>query len=110
MRIISAVLNGINELTDDQQGGVAGIVMNVFQSLIHHGLAAVIELHHPVTLQLQDLTEHLKVDGQHLRHKNRIFFFHLLREEQPSGGIITKFCHYATPDVRMRTGFSPGPP
>ena len=33
--VIAAVLDGVDQLSDDQQGGVAGVVVDIFQPLVH---------------------------------------------------------------------------
>ena len=38
VRIISAVFHGLDQLTDDQKGRVAGVVMYVFLPLLHNGV------------------------------------------------------------------------
>ena len=86
--VIAAVLDGVHKLADDQQGGVAGVVVDVFQTLVHHVAAVVVQLVHLVALQQQQLAEQLKVDGQHLRHQNGVFVPHLLGEQQTAGLIV----------------------
>jgi len=44
VRVVTAVFDGVNKLADDQQGGIAGVVMDVFQPLVNDGAAVVAEL------------------------------------------------------------------
>ena len=88
MGIIAPVLNGVHKLPDDQQGGITGVVVDIFQALVHHVFAVVVQLHHVVALQGEDLAEHLKVDGQHLGHEDGIFLLHLLGEEKAAVFVI----------------------
>ena len=91
--VVAPVLDGVHELADDQQGGVAGVVMDIFQALVHHRPAVVVQLGHLVALQLQQLAEHAEVDGQHLGHEDGVLLLHLLGEEKAAVFVIHKFCH-----------------
>ena len=86
--VIAPVLNGIHKLADDQQGGVAGVVVDIFQPLVHHRPPLVVQLVHVIALQLQQLAEHAEVDGQHLGHQNGILLLHLLGEQQAAVFIV----------------------
>ena len=88
MGVVAAVFNGVDQLTDDQQGGVAGVVMDVFQPLIHDAPVVTGEHIHMVALQLEQTLEHSKVDGQHLGHEDGIFLFHFLCEQETSVVVI----------------------
>ena len=43
MGVVAPVLDGVDHLADDQQGRVAGVVVDVFQAAVHHGPAVVVE-------------------------------------------------------------------
>ena len=88
MGVIAPVLNGIHKLADDQQGGVAGVVVDIFQPLVHHRPPLVVQLVHMIALQLQQLAEHAEVDGQHLGHQNGILLLHLLGEQQAAVFVV----------------------
>ena len=86
--VVAPVLDGVHELPDDQQSGVAGVVVDIFQTLVHHGPAVVVQLVHMVAFQLQQLAEHPEVDGQHLGHEDGVLLLHFLGEKEAAGLII----------------------
>ena len=93
MLIIAAVFYCVNQLTYNQQGGVAGIVVNIFQPLIHYAPVVGGEHIHMVALKLKELAEHTEMHREHLRHKYCIFFLHFLCENEAAGFIINQFSH-----------------
>ena len=88
MGVVAAVLHRVDELADDQKGGVTGVVVDVLQALVHNAPVICGQHIHPVALQPQELLEHPKVDGQHLGHEQGVFLLHLLGEQKSSGFII----------------------
>ena len=86
--VIAPVLDGVQELADDQQGGVAGVVVDVLQPFVHHCLPLIVQLHHIVAFQLKHLLEHPEVDGEHLGHQDGVFFLHLLGEQETTSLVI----------------------
>ena len=88
MGVIPLVLDGVNHLADDQQSGVAGVIVDVFQAALHHGPAVVVEDGHLVPRPLQQLGEEAEVNGQHLGDENGIFLAHLLGEEKAAGLVV----------------------
>ena len=95
--VVAPVLDGVDELADDQQGGVTGVVVDVFQALVHDAPVVGGEHIHLVALQDEQLLEHAEVDGQHLGHEDGVFLLHLAGEEQPPVLIVFQFCHEKTP-------------
>ena len=88
MGVIAAVLNGVDHLPDDQQGGVAGVVVDVFQAAVHDGFPVVVQDGHVVPGAGQELGEETKVDGQHLRDEDGVLLPHLLGKEQAAGLVV----------------------
>ena len=80
--VIAAVFDGVDELADDQKGGITGVVVDIFQPLVHDAPVVGGEHIHLIALQLQKLAEHTEVDGQHLGHEDGILLLHLLGEQQ----------------------------
>ncbi len=91
--VVAPVLHRVDELADDQQGGVAGVVVDVFETLVHNATVVGGEHIHLVALALQQLLHHAEVDGQHLGHEEGVFLLHLFGEQQASGVVIDQFCH-----------------
>jgi len=73
--VVLAGMQRIEELTDDQQCGNAGVVMNVFQSLCHHVRAAVGQQLGVVAIQTQHLDNQGKMELKHIGHENRVARF-----------------------------------
>ena len=88
MGVVAAVLHGIDQLADDQQGGIAGVVVDIFQPLVHNPTVVGGQHIHLVALQLQQPLEHTEVDGQHLGHQEGVLLLHLLGEEKAAGVVI----------------------
>ena len=88
MYVVPPALDGVNELADDQEGGVAGVVVDVLLSGVHDALAGGVEGLHLEALPLQQAGHHAEVDGEHLGHEEGVLLFHLLGEEEPPGLIV----------------------
>ena len=86
--VIAAVLDGVDQLSDDQQGGVAGVVVDIFEPFIDDAPVVGGEHIHLVALQLQQTLEHPEVDGQHLGHEDGVLLLHLLGKEETAGVVI----------------------
>ena len=88
MGVVAPVLHRVDELADDQQGGIAGVVVDVLQPLVHDAPVVGGEHVHLVPLALQQLLHHAEVDGEHLGHEEGVLLLHLLGEQQPAGLVI----------------------
>ena len=86
--VVPPALDGVDELADDQKGGVAGVVVDVLLSGVHDALAGGVEGLHLEALPLQQAGHHAEVDGEHLGHEEGVLLFHLLGEEEPPGLIV----------------------
>ncbi len=95
--VIAAVLHRVDELADDQQGGVAGVVVDVFEALIHDAPVVGGEHIHLVALALQQLLHHAEVDGEHLGHQEGVLLLHLLGKKKTAGFVIYKLSHIKNP-------------
>ena len=89
MGVIPLVLDGVNHLADDQQSGVAGVIVDVFRAALHHGPAVVVEDGHLVPRPLQQLGEEAEVNGQASGGMRMVYSLrHLLGEEKAAGLIV----------------------
>ena len=93
MYVVLAALDGVDELPDHQQGGVAGVVVDIFLSGVHDALAPAVEHLHLEALGLQEPGQHGEVDGEHLGHQEGVLLLHLLGEEEAAGIVVDKLCH-----------------
>ena len=87
----------IDKLSDYEKRGVAGVVMNVFQPLLHDPGPVVGEQLYFVTAIAEYVDKQLKMNGEHHRAQNGVFFLHLLCKQKTSVFIVNKFCHYKPP-------------
>ena len=88
MGVIAAVLHRVDELADDQQGGVAGVVVDILEALVHNTAVVGGKHIHLIALALQQLLQHTEVDGEHLGHQEGVLLLHLLGKEKPAGFVI----------------------
>ena len=88
MGVVAPVLHRVDHLADDQQGGVAGVVVDVLQAVVHHGAAVVVEDGYLVPGALHELGKQAEVDGQHLGDEDGVFLAHLLGEEEAAGRVV----------------------
>ena len=89
------MLHRVDELSNDQQGRVTGVVVDIFEALVHNAPVVGGEHVYLVALALQQLLHHAEVDGQHLGHEEGILLLHLLGEQQASGIVIDQFSQSA---------------
>ena len=82
MQVVLAAFHRVDELADDQQGGITGVVMDVFEALVHDAPMIGGEHLHPEAFGLQDAGHQAKVYGQHGGEEQGIFPLHLLREQE----------------------------
>ena len=88
MHIIVPALHRIDELADDQQGGIAGVVVDIFQALVHNPSVVGGEHLHLVALVLENPGNEIEVDWKHGGKEDGILFLHLLSKEETPGLII----------------------
>ena len=80
MRIVFARKDRAHKLTDDEYRGIAGVVMNIFQSRIGDLRSVLIEKFHIVAVCTQNADDHFEMHREHRRDKNGIILFHVLGE------------------------------
>ena len=80
VNVVFAGFNRIHQLTDDQQGGVAGVIMHVAQTLLRDVRTLGVQQLHVVAVVFHQAADESKLHGQHVRHQNFIGFSHFLRE------------------------------
>ena len=90
------MLHRVDELADDQQSGVAGVVVDVLQTLVHDAPVIGGEHIHLISGVLQQLLHHAEVDREHLGHQEGVLLLHFLGKEQAAGFIIHKLSHFRT--------------
>ncbi|MPN58783.1 hypothetical protein SDC9_206497 [bioreactor metagenome] len=93
MGIVASVFHRVDELADDQQGGVAGVVVDVFEALVHNAPVVGVEHVDFIALVFQNTLEHGKVHRQHLGHQEGVFLLHFLGEQESSGFVVNELCH-----------------
>ena len=74
--IILAAFQGFHELSHDQQGRVTGVVVDVFQTFLHHGAGGGFQQHYMIPELFQNADEQVEVNGEHIGCKNGIGLFH----------------------------------
>ena len=81
VRVVPAALEGVDELADHQNGGVAGVVMDIFEPRLRDPGPAGLQQLHLVAGALHHLADELEVHGQHIGHQDGVGLFHLLSED-----------------------------
>ena len=77
-------LQGIHDLSHHNDGGVAGIVVYIFETRVDGRAVCVLQHYDVVAVGPDGGLNELKVDGRHLRAENGIFLrLHFLGEELP---------------------------
>ena len=77
VRVVTAGFQCLHELPDDQQCRIAGIVVHVFEPLVHDGAAGCPQQLAVVAVGLEYADQQLKMYRQHVRYENGMCFFHL---------------------------------
>ena len=80
VQVIFAGLQGIQKLADDQQGGIAGVVMDIFQAQLADLAAAVAQQLHLVALVLHSRRQDAELHGGHVRDEDGVGLLHILGE------------------------------
>ena len=80
VNVVFTGLDGIHQLADDQQGGVAGVVVHVAQTLLRDVRTLGVQQLHVVAVVFHQAADESKLHGQHVRYQNLIGFSHFLRE------------------------------
>ena len=88
MGVVLAAFHRVDELADDQDGGEAGVVVDVFLSVIQDALAGGVEHLHLVAHGLDDPHQHGEVHGEHLGHQQGVLLLHLLGEQEAAGIVV----------------------
>ena len=94
--IVFPAFHRVDELADDQKGGVAGVIVDVFEPLVHNSPMGGGEHIHREALQLEHPFQHGEMDRQHLRHKQGVFPLHFFCEQQATLLVVYQFCHGKT--------------
>ena len=81
IHVILAGLDGCHELTDDDQRGVAGVVVDVLESDVDTGSRGHIRKHQIVTGGVEGGHEKVEVDGTHLGSEEGVLLLHLFGED-----------------------------
>ncbi len=94
-RFVHVVFSGmqrVDKLADHQQGGVAGVVVDVFQALLHHVRSAVVEQLEMIAAVFQHVDEQMEMNRRHGGGKNRVFPLHFPGEQQTAVFRIFQLC------------------
>ena len=67
VQVIFAAFEGINELADHQQGGIARIVVHIFEPFLHDARSAGGQQLRFIAIAAEHVHKQLKMDGQHHR-------------------------------------------
>ncbi len=116
VQIIPPALEGVDHLANGEDGGIAGVVVNVFQPGLGDFRACAGEQLRMVAEVIQDAAQNIEMNGGHHGKQDGIFPLHLSGKEQTSRFIIDAFSHWPPPlegylFPRLpprRTGFSAG--
>ncbi len=92
VRIIFSGQQGIKELTDNQNGRVTGIVMDIAQSQLSDFGAVIFQKFHVITVGAHEITDQLEVSRQHIRCQNSVIFLHLFSKLNIV--FISRCCHF----------------
>ena len=84
VQVIFTGQQSFHDLTYYQQGRIAGIIVNIFQTHIHRVLVIVVQYHEIVTAGIERRLQDLKVDRGHLRTDDGVVLTHLFGETVPS--------------------------
>ena len=108
-RIILAVQNRVHELTDDHDGRVAGVVVDVFQTGFHVFAAGVFENIELVTAGTDHGFHQGEVDRAHLRSHDGVVLhvfaeWHAVGVLRHGGGIVCGFLRFADAVFRGTPG------
>ena len=68
VRVVLSALDGIHQLANDQQSGITGIVVDVFQSLIDNTGAFGVQQFHVEPIIAHQLADQTELNGQHVGH------------------------------------------
>ena len=72
IRVVLPGENGVHDLSDDGNGGIAGVVVDVLEPHVDGAAVVVVEHDHAVSVPPEHRLEHVEVDGAHLRREDRI--------------------------------------
>jgi hypothetical protein len=88
VRVIFSRLNSVDQLANDQNSGVTGIIVNIFLPCVNNGAAGIFQHIHLISLIAKNTDDHGKVIGKHLGDQKGVLLFHFLRKKEPPGFII----------------------
>ena len=97
VQVIFAGQQSFHDLSDYQQGGIAGIVVNIFQTYIHRVLVVIVQYDEIVTAGIERRLQDLKVDRGHLRTDDGVILAHLfgkrylLNSGRTDGAVLAQF-------------------
>ena len=80
MRVVFARLERVDELSDDEDGGIAGVVVDVFQPGLGDVRPVRFEKLGLVTGVLKDALHQPEMNRKHIRNQQRVRRFHLFRK------------------------------
>ena len=78
MHIVPAGLDGVHQLTDDEQCGVTGVVMYVAQALLGNVRSFGMQQLHLVAVVAHQTADETELDREHIGHENGVIAPHLL--------------------------------
>ena len=114
VRIVAAALQGVQKLSDDQKGGIAGVIVHTLQPSVLDGLSPVLQQLQMVSVVIQHPDQQLEMDGKHIRHQDGVRRPHRLGEDRTLIRLV-QVVLFLFPHRRSQTavpgGFSfcPGP-
>ena len=88
MGVIFAAFHRVNELSNDQQSGIAGVVVDVLEALVHNAPVAGGEHLHLIPQVFNDTGHQSKVDRQHGGKEDGIFLLHFPGKQEAAGFVI----------------------
>ena len=96
VQVIFAGQQSLHDLSDYQQGRIAGIVVNVFQTYIHGVFVVIVQYDKIVTAGIERRLQDLKVDRGHLRTDDGVVLTHffgkryLLNSGRTDGAVLAQ--------------------
>ena len=74
--VVLSALQRVDELPRDAEGGVAGIVVNVFEPLVDDGAGVVAEHLDVPPVLAEEIDDDAEVHGKHIRHEDLVRMLH----------------------------------
>ena len=77
--VVPAGENGLHQLPHRQDGGIAGVVIDVLQAHIHRLAGGIVQDLHMVAVTAEHRLDHIKMNRGHLRRQNGIALVNSVR-------------------------------